>query len=87
MATIPEMKKNTSISTTSISCPTCKKPVTEKIKGVFPFCTKRCKMIDFGKWTDEDYSIPLVEPEAEDIEKIAEILEEKAKGSNEKIGD
>jgi len=74
------MKKNASISCPpSISCPTCKKPVAKRIKGVFPFCTKRCKMIDFGKWTDEDYAIPLVEPEVEDLEKIAEILEEKLK--------
>jgi endogenous inhibitor of DNA gyrase (YacG/DUF329 family) len=24
----------------------------------FPFCSPRCKLLDLGKWLDEDYRIP-----------------------------
>ena len=24
----------------------------------FPFCTERCRLIDLGRWFDEDYRIP-----------------------------
>ena len=24
----------------------------------YPFCTKRCKLIDLGRWLTEDYKIP-----------------------------
>jgi hypothetical protein len=23
-----------------------------------PFCSERCKLIDFGRWTDEEYRVP-----------------------------
>ena len=23
-----------------------------------PFCSERCKMIDFGAWVDEEYRVP-----------------------------
>lgn len=24
----------------------------------FPFCSKRCKLIDLGRWLGEEYSLP-----------------------------
>ena len=54
-------------------CPKCKKPVssldhtkTSKVQNAeasqyFPFCSERCKLLDIGKWFDEDYRIPAVE--------------------------
>jgi endogenous inhibitor of DNA gyrase (YacG/DUF329 family) len=29
----------------------------------FPFCSKRCKLIDLGRWLGEEYGIPAVEPD------------------------
>jgi len=44
-----------------ISCPRCGKPlVYNKIRDVptFPFCSRRCKLIDLGRWLDERHRIP-----------------------------
>lgn len=35
-------------------CPICNEPVTEDLKS-FPFCSKRCRTIDLGKWISGDY--------------------------------
>jgi len=42
----------------SVSCPTCKKPVKWSTARWRPFCSERCQMIDFGKWSDEEHRIP-----------------------------
>ncbi|MGH8492377.1 MAG: DNA gyrase inhibitor YacG [Moraxellaceae bacterium] len=43
----------------SVACPHCSKPVkwlaSEKFR---PFCSERCKLIDFGAWADESHRIP-----------------------------
>jgi len=41
------------------TCPICKKkpPESEKNNKNSPFCSKRCKMVDLGKWLVEDYRI------------------------------
>ena len=41
------------------TCPICSKPPTKDYR---PFCSKRCADIDLGRWLNEDYSIPAVEP-------------------------
>lgn len=28
-----------------------------------PFCSERCKLIDFGKWANEEYSIETTHPQ------------------------
>lgn len=30
-----------------------------------PFCSKRCSLIDLGKWIEEEYRVPVVEREEE----------------------
>lgn len=42
---------------TTVKCPTCKKPVPLGAEQ-FPFCSERCRLIDLGRWADEDYRIP-----------------------------
>jgi uncharacterized protein len=47
----------------SQSCPICKKalaPAGEQTASTFPFCSERCRNIDFFRWSDGRYSI--VEP-------------------------
>jgi endogenous inhibitor of DNA gyrase (YacG/DUF329 family) len=36
-----------------------------KLPPHFPFCSDRCKAIDFSKWLNEDYRITTVIPNAE----------------------
>jgi len=39
-------------------CPTCGKLVEWHDNPWRPFCSERCKLIDFGRWTDEEYRVP-----------------------------
>ena len=42
-----------------VACPTCKKPVHwAKSSPYRPFCSERCRLIDFGAWADESNVIP-----------------------------
>ena len=47
------------------ACPTCKRPVPipadDAPLGPFPFCSERCKLIDFGAWATGAYRVPAVE--------------------------
>lgn len=52
----------------SIPCPTCGKPVPkakDDRPADFPFCSERCRLVDLGKWLNEDYRIstPIESPE------------------------
>ncbi len=38
-----------------VKCPTCKKEVEWEGNPYRPFCSERCKLIDLGKWLDEEY--------------------------------
>jgi len=39
-------------------CPTCGKPVEWQDNPWRPFCSERCKLIDFDKWTSDEYRVP-----------------------------
>lgn len=50
----------------TVSCPICGKEVAWTPASTWrPFCSERCKMIDFGAWANEDYRIPAVEDDEE----------------------
>lgn len=58
-----------------MKCPICKKEV-EFGAPEMPFCSERCRLIDLGKWADEEYRIegtspatPLASGDAEDEER------------------
>jgi len=41
-------------------CPVCKSPVESRdlrADRLFPFCSRRCKLVDLGKWFDGEYCI------------------------------
>jgi endogenous inhibitor of DNA gyrase (YacG/DUF329 family) len=45
-----------------VKCPRCGKPALFAPENKYrPFCSERCKTIDFGDWADGKYSIPLGE--------------------------
>ncbi len=40
------------------ACPICAKEVGPRAENPsFPFCSARCKMVDLGKWLNEEYRI------------------------------
>lgn len=57
-------------------CPICAKDVKPRTENPsFPFCTSRCKMIDLGKWLNEEYRIPVEAPIDEEGEGSASKME------------
>ncbi len=45
--------------TTVRVCPSCRKPVAPRAENpFFPFCSKRCRMVDLGRWLGEEYRMP-----------------------------
>jgi endogenous inhibitor of DNA gyrase (YacG/DUF329 family) len=48
------------------SCPICHKVMEGQTLAdwpYFPFCSKRCKLIDLGRWLGEEYGIAAEEPD------------------------
>lgn len=49
----------TEITVKTVNCPTCEKLVAWVEDNPFrPFCSERCKLIDFGGWASEKNTIP-----------------------------
>ncbi|MNC86364.1 DNA gyrase inhibitor YacG [compost metagenome] len=45
-----------------VACPHCGKNVDWKTENRYrPFCSERCKLIDFGAWATEKYRVPVAE--------------------------
>jgi len=43
----------------SVSCPNCKaNSVFAQSNPYRPFCSERCKSMDFGAWADESFKMP-----------------------------
>ena len=44
-----------------MQCPTCKNDVAAELAvdphSAYPFCSRRCRLIDLGKWFDGEYQI------------------------------
>ena len=41
-----------------MKCPNCGKPAEWQDNPHRPFCTERCRLIDFGRWANEEYRVP-----------------------------
>ena len=41
-----------------MKCPICGKPVEWKDNPFRPFCSERCKLVDLGRWVNDEYSVP-----------------------------
>ena len=45
-----------------VKCPICEEASKARAENAsFPFCSARCKMVDLGKWLNEEYRVPAVE--------------------------
>jgi endogenous inhibitor of DNA gyrase (YacG/DUF329 family) len=40
-------------------CPLCGKPRVHRYR---PFCSARCRDVDLGRWFEQSYAVPAVEP-------------------------
>lgn len=57
-----------------VKCPNCGKETEFTGNEFRPFCSERCKLLDFGAWADEQYNLPtetssLTEEDIDAIEK------------------
>jgi uncharacterized protein len=44
-------------------CPICGKPRDVRFR---PFCSRRCRAVDLGRWFNQTYAIPAPLPEEDD---------------------
>lgn len=52
-----------------VACPICRKEAEWEGNPHRPFCSERCRMIDFGAWVAGEYSVPAeTSPSGEDSE-------------------
>lgn len=42
-----------------VRCPNCGKETEFTGNEFRPFCSERCKLLDFGAWADEEYNLPI----------------------------
>jgi endogenous inhibitor of DNA gyrase (YacG/DUF329 family) len=50
-----------------VNCPQCGKEMVWDTSNRFrPFCSERCKLIDLGKWANEEYCVEQREQEIPD---------------------
>jgi len=61
-----------------VKCPRCGKQAEYEGNEFRPFCSERCKLIDFGAWADEEYALPAENNEIteEDVAVIERTLKE-----------
>lgn len=62
-----------------VKCPRCGTEVEYEGNEYRPFCSERCKLLDFGAWADEEFAIPAPEDSLSeaDMEKLVSATEEK----------
>jgi endogenous inhibitor of DNA gyrase (YacG/DUF329 family) len=62
-----------------VKCPRCGAPVNFKENEFRPFCSERCKLLDFGAWADEEYNLPAESSEMteQDLDQIETALKDK----------
>jgi len=48
-----------------LQCPTCGKPFNLQHSAAMPFCSERCRLIDLGRWLNEQQGLPVDEEEEE----------------------
>lgn len=42
-------------------CPTCNEWYEPNDSRSLPFCSERCRLIDLGRWLNEEYSLPHID--------------------------
>lgn len=62
-----------------VKCPQCSRLTEYEGNEFRPFCSERCKLLDFGAWADESYALPTDSGELseEDVDRIERALKER----------
>lgn len=62
-----------------VKCPHCGKRAEYQGNEFRPFCSERCKLLDFGAWANEEYSLPVEAGDLseEDLEHVIRASEER----------
>jgi endogenous inhibitor of DNA gyrase (YacG/DUF329 family) len=50
----------------TLRCPVCRRSFESEQSTALPFCSERCRMVDLGRWLDEQYGLPYEPPEDAD---------------------
>jgi endogenous inhibitor of DNA gyrase (YacG/DUF329 family) len=65
------MRKSNAKNPLIVTCPHCGKEHQWDTNNPFrPFCSERCKMIDLGRWANEEYRV--AQPATEDEQEFTE---------------
>lgn len=51
-----------------VRCPICGQPFELAASPTPPFCSRRCKQVDLGRWLGEEYGLPYESAEDESQE-------------------
>lgn len=49
-----------------LSCPTCGRLTPVSQASHLPFCSDRCRLVDLGRWLDEEHALPAANADDED---------------------
>ena len=49
-------------------CPICGKKIASLASDVAPFCSRRCRQIDMKRWLNEEYGVPVVDRDDDDLD-------------------
>ncbi|MBK9163154.1 MAG: DNA gyrase inhibitor YacG [Acidobacteria bacterium] len=62
-----------------IKCPTCGRMTAYEGNEFRPFCSERCRLLDFGAWIDEEFALPAESSSLteEDLQHIERTMAEK----------
>ena len=55
---------------TSLRCPTCETLFAIEKSKAMPFCSERCRLIDLGRWLNEEQSVPHVPNPDDEFEEM-----------------
>ncbi|MEK6748823.1 MAG: DNA gyrase inhibitor YacG [Pseudomonadota bacterium] len=57
----------------TVACPHCGKAVEWLPQSRWrPFCSERCRLIDFGAWAQESYAVPAQSEDAPELDAAPE---------------
>lgn len=65
-----------------VKCPQCNKKFNYYSSEFRPFCCERCRLIDFGQWMSESYSVPAHKLSDEEVQSLEQLVHEKNKDEN-----
>jgi endogenous inhibitor of DNA gyrase (YacG/DUF329 family) len=49
-----------------VKCPTCGKPFDPDESTAMPFCSERCRLVDLGRWLNEERGLPVASEDGEE---------------------